>query len=159
MMPVVEFIEKQYFGLNKISLTRRMSLAILSFSIYYLRENQEKSGDLYFFLGIIIIFISIVLFFILHFKTQIINNALILDGLWTSRKVKIDIKSIVKVEKVKYSKYIWNRAVYNLHYKGIIKFYTRGDDAVKLTDRDGLVYLIGTQKSEELYRVIKHNLK
>ena len=49
MMPVVEFIEKQYFGLNKTSLTRRMSLAILSFSIYYLRENQEKSGDLYFF--------------------------------------------------------------------------------------------------------------
>ncbi len=157
-MRVVEFIEKQYFGLNKMSLTRRMSLAIFCFSIYYLRENQAKSGDLYFFLGIVIILISIILFFILHFKTQIINNSLILDGLWTSRKVKIDIKSIAKIEKVEYSNYIWNRAVYNLHYKGVIKFYTRGDDAIKLTDRDGLIYLIGTQKADELYRVIQSNL-
>ena len=57
-----------------------------------------------------------------------------------------------------YSKYILNRSVYNLHLKGTIRFYTRGTDAVKLTDKDGLIYLIGSQKSEELSRVINQEL-
>ena len=98
------------------------------------------------------------LFFILHFKTQVINGSIILDGLWTSRKIKISISSIVDVKRVKYSKYILNRAVYNLHLKGTIRFYTRGSDAVELTDRDGLIYLIGSQNSAELARVISQEL-
>ena len=57
-----------------------------------------------------------------------------------------------------YSKYILNRSVYNLHLKGTIRFYTRGVDAVELTDKDGLIYLIGSQKSEELARVINQEL-
>ena len=59
-----------------------------------------------------------------------------MDGLWTSRKIKIDIASLVAVKKVKYSKYILNGAVYNLHLKGTIRFYTRGTDAVELTDKE-----------------------
>ena len=157
-MSEAEFLEKQYFGLNKMSLARRMSLALFCFTAYYWRENHEKSGELYFFLGISIMIISIILFFILHFKTQVINGSIILDGLWTSRKIKIDTVSIVSVKKVQYSKYILNRSVYNLHLKGIIRFYTRGVDAVELTDKDGLIYLIGSQKAEELTRVIQNKL-
>ena len=81
-----------------------------------------------------------------------------MDGLWTSRKIKIDISSIVAVKRVKYSKYILNRAVYNLHLKGTIRFYTRGIDAVEFIDKDGLIYLIGSQKAEELARVIQNKL-
>ncbi len=154
-----DFIEKQYLGLNKMSLTRRMSLAILCLVAYYWRENHDKAGELYFFIGIAIMVISMLLFFILHFKTQVINGSIILDGLWTSRKVKIDIASIVSAKKVKYSKYFLNRSVYNLHLKGTIRFYTRGIDAVELIDKDGLVYLIGSQKAEELARIINNKLK
>jgi hypothetical protein len=153
-----DFIEKQYLGLNKMSLTRRMTLAIFCFVAYYWRENHDKSGELYFFLGIAIMIISILLLFILHFKTQVKNGSIILDGLWTSRKIKIDTGSIVSAKKVQYSKYFLNRAVYNLHLKGTIRFYTRGIDAVELIDKDGLVYLIGSQKSEELARVIQKKL-
>ena len=153
-----EFLEKQYFGLNKMSLARRMSLALFCFTAYYWRENHEKSGELYFFIGLAIMIISIILFFILHFKTQVVNGSIILDGLWTSRKIKIDTSSIVTVKRVKYSKYILNRAVYNLHLKGTIRFYTRGLDAVELTDKDGLIYLIGSQKVDELTRVIQEKL-
>ena len=152
------FLEKQYFGLNKMSLTRRMSLAIFCFTAYYWLEHHEKSGELYFFLGIAIMLISIMLFFILHFKTQVINGSIILDGLWTSRKIKINISSIAAVKRVKYSKYILNRAVYNLHLKGTIHFYTRGRDAVELTDKDGLIYLIGSQNADELARIIQNKL-
>ena len=153
-----DFIEKQYLGLNKMSLTRRMSLAIFCLVAYYWRENHDKAGELYFFIGIAIMVISIILIFILHFETKIKNGSIILDGLWTSRKIKIDTLSIVTVKRVKYSKYILNRAVYNLHLKGTIRFYTRGVDAVELTDKDGLIYLIGSQKAEELTRVIKNKL-
>ena len=157
-MSEFDFIEKQYLGLNKMSITRRMSLAIFCFAAYYWRENHEKSGELYFFLGIAIILISIILLFVLHFKTQVKNGSIILDGLWTSRKIKIDTGSIVSAKKVQYSKYFLNRAVYNLHLKGTIRFYTRGIDAVELIDKDGLVYLIGSQKPEELARVIQKKL-
>ena len=157
-MSELEFLEKQYFGLNKMSLARRMSLALFCFTAYYWRENHEKSGELYFFLGIAIMLISIILFFILHYTTQVINGSIILDGLWTSRKIKIDSASIVSAKQVKYSKYFLNRSVYNLHVKGTIRFYTRGVDAVELTDKDGLIYLIGSQKASELVRVIQNKL-
>jgi len=153
-----QFTEKQYLGLNKMSLTRRMALAIFCFVAYYWRENHDKEGDLFFFIGITIMVISALLIFVLHFQTKVINGSVILDGLWTSRKVKIDINSLIAVKRVKYSKYILNRAVYNLHLKRTIRFYTRGIDAVELTDKDGLIYLIGSQKAEELTRVIQNKL-
>ena len=158
-MEKYNFIEKQYLGLNKMSLSRRMVIAIFCFVIYYLRENQDKSGELLFFLGIFILIISFILVFVLHFETKIKNGSIILDGLWTARKIKIDLKSIRKCEKVLYSKFFLNRSVYNLHFKGTIRFYTRGSDAVKLTDKDGQVYLVGSQKSEELARIINTTLQ
>ena len=158
-MEKYNFIEKQYLGLNKISLSRRMVIAIFCFVIYYLRENQQKSGELLFFLGIFILIISFILVFVLHFETKIKNGSIILDGLWTARKIKIDLKSIRKCEKVLYSKFFLNRSVYNLYFKGTIRFYTRGSDAVKLTDNDGQVYLVGSQKSEELARIINTTLQ
>jgi len=49
--------------------------------------------------------------------------------------------------------------VYNLHQKGTIRFYTSGKDAVHLTDRDGLVYIIGTLHLNELMRAINEEMK
>ena len=158
-MSEFDFIEKQYLGLKKIALTRRLALAVFCFIAYYWKENHDKSGELYFIIGIAIIIFSILLLFVLHFETNVFNGSIIFDGLWTSRKIKIDIVSLVSAKKVNYSKYIINRAVYNLHLKGTIRFYTRGNDAVELTDKDGLIYLIGSQKAEELSRAINNKLK
>ena len=155
-MEEIKFLEKQYLGLNKMSFIRRMALSIFCFVAYYWSENHEQSGDLFFFLGISILVISALLIFVLHFETKIINNSIILDGLWTSRKVKIDINSIKSCQKVRYSRFFLNRSVYNLHYKKSIRFFTRGKDAVELTDQDGLIYLIGSQKAEELERSINN---
>ena len=66
LMNSYKFIEKQYFGLNKISLSTRLICAVFCFIMYYFRENQQKTGDVYFFIGIAIILISILLFFV-HF--------------------------------------------------------------------------------------------
>lgn len=157
-MEEIKFLEKQYLGLNKMSFIRRIALAIFCFVAYYWSENHDKSGELFFSLGIAILVISALLVFVLHFETKIINGSIILDGLWTSRKVKIDINSIRSCQKVSYSRFFLNRSVYNLHYKKSIRFFTRGKDAVELTDQDGLIYLIGSQKAEELDRVINEKL-
>tara|TARA_Y100001968_G_scaffold244946_1_gene228983 strand:- start:1131 stop:1640 length:510 start_codon:yes stop_codon:yes gene_type:complete len=164
-----KFIERQYLGLNKVSISRRMTLAIFCFIGYYLSENPERlkgikdisstSGDLFFLMGIIILSLSIILIFILHFETKVVNRSIILDGLWTSRKVKINIDSLVSVNKIKYSRFFFNKSVYNLHYKGKIRFFTRGNDAVELIDKDDQVYIIGSQRSDELSRVISNELK
>lgn len=157
-----KFIEYQYLGYNKLSFVRRTALALFCFFAYYLSENSEEavgSGSMFFILGISIVVISALLIFVLHFKTIVQDNGIIvLEGIWTSRKVKIDMASIVEVKKVKYNRFFFNRSVYNLHRKGSIHFYTRGKNCVELTDKDGSKYLIGSQRASELNRVLNKKL-
>jgi hypothetical protein len=152
------FTEKQYLGREFIPLTIRLALAMFCFAFYFFTDERERSGDLFIVVGFAIIVISIILGFLLHFRTRVQNKSILLDGLWTTRLVKIDLNSIVKIEKGKYSRYLFNNPVYNLHTKGTIRFFTAGKDAVHLTDRDGLVYVIGSQHVNELYRAIEQEM-
>ena len=165
------FEEKQYLGYNKWSILWRTVLGLFCFILYYWSENPkpvdvavmelpsspvgEDSGQLFFLMGIIIMSLSLILIFVLHIHTKVINNNLILDGLWTSRKVKIDLNSIVDVKRVPYSQYLLNRPVYNLHFNNKIRFFTQGNDAVEITDKDGLQYRIGSQKADELCKILE----
>jgi hypothetical protein len=153
------FTEKQYLGREWIPITIRLVLAMFCFAAYFITDNRETNGDLFPVVGFVIITISIIMGFLLHFKTVVANKSVIVDGLWTTRKVKIDLNSIVKVEKGTYSRYLFNNPVYNLHTKGTIRFYTAGNDAIHLTDRDGLVYIIGSQHVNEFYRAIMEEIK
>jgi hypothetical protein len=155
----IKFEEKQFLGYNKLSFFRRMVFTIFCFSAYYWSEEQNKSGDLFFIMGISILVISALLVFVLHFHTKVLNGSVVLDGLWTARKVKIDLSSIEQVSKTEYSRFIFNKSVYNLHRKGTIRFYTRGKECVELVDKDGLVYLIGSQRIDELTKVLEEAIK
>lgn len=165
------FEEKQYIGYNKWAIIWRTVLALFCFILYYWSENPkpvqvanaielppspvgQDSGQLFFLMGIVLMVLSVILIFVLHLHTKIINNNLIIDGLWTSRKVKIDLNNIVDAKKVKYSRYLLNRPVYNLHFKNKIRFFTQGNYAVEITDKDGLKYRIGTQRADELTGLI-----
>jgi hypothetical protein len=150
------FEESQYLGQNKSSLLRRTIFAVFCFMAYYYSENttSKESENLFFFLGVSIVVVSTLLVFVLHFKTKVENGSIVLDGLWTSRKVKIDLSSIQKATKVEYSRLFFNKSVYNLHNKGLIYFYTRGKYCVELTDKDGLIYLVGSQRTDELTKVL-----
>lgn len=150
------FEESQYLGHNRYSIIRRVVLALFFFAAYYFSEPNTQESDAYFYMGIAILVISILLTFVLHFKTKIINGSLVLDGLWTSRRVKIDLTNIVAAKKVKYSRSAFNRSVYNLHFRGAVRFFTKGTYAIKLTDKDGLVYFIGSQKPDELLKIVKN---
>lgn len=171
------FVEKQYMGYNKYSFLRRGILALFCFVAYYWSENPKpvdvsgvrigsypvqdipNSGSMFFLVGIIILVISIGLFFVLHIKTIVSENSITLDGIWTSRKVKIDLESIVEAKKIPYSSYYFNVPEYNLHRKGKIKFYTFGNEALELTDKEGLKYIIGTQKAGEFLAILHNRIK
>lgn len=165
------FEEKQYIGYNKWSILWRTVLALFCFVLYYWSENPksvdvsvinipdspvgENSGQLFFLMGLILMVLSLIMIFVLHIHTKVEGKNLILDGLWTSRKVKIDLNNIVDVKQVKYSKYLLNRPVYNLHFKNKIRFFTQGNDAVEITDKEGLKYRIGSQKAAELSKILR----
>jgi len=153
------FEERQYIGANKSTLSLRIFLALFCFVAYNYTDVPEVNGDLLFFLGIAILVISVVLLFVTHIHTSIFPGFILLEGSLGNRKVKVPLDTIVKVEKTRYSNYIINNPVYNLHRSGIIKFYTGGKDAIRLVDRDGMQYLIGTHKPEEFLRVVSEMIK
>ncbi|POY35114.1 hypothetical protein C3K47_17085 [Solitalea longa] len=153
------FVEKQFLGLSRSWLLTRLVLAIFCFIIYYIEENRDRNADLLLVVGVSILIISGLLTFIIHYKTSIYEQSMVLDGFWTTSRVKIDFGSIRSVEKVLYSSFLLNNPVYNLHKKGTIRFYTRGKYALKLTDKDGLVYMIGSQHCDEIVRLIAERIR
>jgi hypothetical protein len=84
---------------------------------------------------------------------------MVLDGFWTSRRIKIDLKNIVSMRKGRYKKNLLRRAVYNLHNNGVIRFYTSGEDFIELIDNTGFTYRIGSQKPQELFNILNGELK
>lgn len=149
------FLEKQYIGRDYMRICIRLVLAAFCFAAYVYERDRDNTQDVYLVVGFGIIGISILLLFLIHYKTIIDNKSIILDGLWTAKKVKIDLNSITHVRKDRYNNFLFNNPVYNLHRKGSIRFYSSGKDAIVLTDRDGLEYFIGTQRPNEMYLVIK----
>lgn len=154
MNPPYNFVERQYLGRDMTWISVRMILALFCFIVYYLNVDHMPSRQLFFIVGSCIIVVSIVMMYLVHYKTAVTDQNLILSGLWTTSLVKIDLASITKVEKKPYSNFVINNPVYNLHKNGKIRFYAGGKEAVWLTDRDGLIYIIGTHKQEELYTAI-----
>jgi len=149
------FIEKQYLGRDYGRISIRMVMALFCFAAYYITERREQNADLFLVVGCAILIVSIIMMFLLHYRTTVTENFIILDGLWTTAKVTINLNSITTIERTHYSSFIINNPVYNLHKKGTIRFYAGGKDAIKLTDRDGLNYIIGTHCPEEFEKNIR----
>lgn len=153
------FFEKQYIGRDYIRICIRLIMAAFCFAAYVYERDRDNTQDLFLVVGFGIIGVSILLLFLIQYKTTIDQKRIIIDGLWSTKKVVIDLHSIVKVRKDTYSSYLFNNPVYNLHRKGSIRFYSSGKDAVVLTDRDGLEYYIGTQRPNEMYLVIQEEMR
>lgn len=153
------FEEKQRLGFNNFTLIFRLALAAFCYIAYYFTDDRETNGDLLLWIGNIILIVSILMFFVVHLHTVVLSGAVEITGLWSMKKVKIDLGSIVSVEKSKYQAFQLNNPAYNLHFKGTIRFYTSGKEAVILTDKDGLKYMIGSQRSDDLLNAINQQMK
>ncbi len=173
----VLYQEKQYMGHNRLSIMWRTVIALLCFVGYYWSENPKpvkvamfyigsypvkdipNSGTVFFLVGLLILLLSIGLTLVLHIHTRVYNGYMVIDGFWNARRVKIDFSSIKYIRRSRYKKNAFRRAVYNLHFKGIIKFYTSGREFIELKDNTGFTYRIGSQRSGELYKIVKTELE
>ena len=153
------YIEKQYIGRDYIRICIRLIMAAFCFAVYVYERDRDNTVDLFLVVGFGIIAVSIVLLFMVQYKTVIENKKVVIDGLWTAKKVVIDLNNVTQIRKETYSRYFFNNPVYNLHKNGTVRFFSSGRDAVVLTDRDGLEYFIGTQRPNEMYLVLQAELK
>jgi hypothetical protein len=149
------YIEKQYLGRDRGWLSVRLLLALFCFVAYYINIEHEQNNRLFLVAGSAIILISILMMYVLHYQIKVTESSIQMSGLWTARLVKIDINSVVNVESKEYSSFLINNPVYNLHQKGKVRFYAGGKKAAWVTDRDGLVFIIGSQHPNELVSAIK----
>lgn len=153
------YIEKQYIGRDYIRICIRLIMAAFCFAVYVYERDRDNTVDLFLVVGFGIIGVSIILLFMVQYKTVIENKKVVIDGLWTTKKVMIDLNNVVDIRKETYSRYFFNNPVYNLHKNGTVRFFSSGRDAVVLTDRDGLKYYIGTQRPNEMYLVLQNEMK
>ena len=131
---------------------------LFCFVPYYWTENRELNGNVFFFLGCAILLFHILSLFVTHIRIWVTDEMIQLKGVGVARNVVIPLSKIRSVEKQKYSQYLINNPVFNLHREGVLKFYSTGNEAVKILTDDGLVYLIGTQKADELYRLLTEQI-
>lgn len=150
----VIYVENQYLGRDRSWLSVRLVLAFFCFVAYYINIERESESQLFFIVGAAIVLVSIIMLYMLQYRIIVEKDSVKISGLWTTRLVKIDLNSIIKIERKPYSSFFINNPVYNLHQKGKIRFYAGGRDAIWLTDRDGLIYVIGTQRQVELEQAI-----
>jgi hypothetical protein len=153
------YVEKQYIGRDYIRICIRLVMAAFCFAVYVYERDRDNTVDLFLVVGFGIIAVSIVLLFMVQYKTVIENKRMVLDGLWTTKRVVIDLNNIKDIRKETYSRYFFNNPVYNLHKNGTVRFFSSGKDAVVLTDRDGLEYYIGTQRVNEMFMVLQNEMK
>ncbi|MFM2207621.1 MAG: hypothetical protein RL213_1596 [Bacteroidota bacterium] len=151
--------EKQYLGFNRLSMVRRLLLTLFCFGIHLWKVKHGLNGDLFFWLGCGIIVLSILLLFTLHIRIRVYKSYMVLTGLWTSRPVTIQLKDIRSVVRKRYSKYHLNNPVFNLKWKGIVRFYTDGEEAVEITDHSGLPYRIGSHSPGKFEQALKRLLQ
>lgn len=148
------FLENQYLGRDRGWLSVRLILALFCFLAYYINIDRSTDSQLFFIAGSAIVLVSVGMMYMLHYRIVVRSGSLVISGLWTTRLVKIDLRNLKAVEAKPYSSFFVNNPVYNLHQKGKIRFYAGGKDAVWLTDQDGLVYIIGTQRQKEFLRAV-----
>jgi hypothetical protein len=136
---------------------RPVDLSIFRLGAYPIHDINT-SGQIFFVAGIIILLLSAGLTFVLHIHLRVYKGYMVIDGFRTSQRIKIPFSEITHVRRSRYKQSILTRAVYNLHNKGIIRFYTSGREFVELGDRSGFTYRIGTAKSRELYNIVRKEL-
>ena len=77
------FIEKQYLGRDYGRISIRIVLALFCFGAYYLSGSQGQNAELFLVVGFGILIGSVIMIFLLHYKTTVKNksiNARMLEG-------------------------------------------------------------------------------
>jgi hypothetical protein len=147
--------EKQYLGFNRLYLLHRLLLMLFSFGVYWWKRMNGRDANLFFWLGVGIIIVSIALLFVLHIRIRVYKTHVEINGLWTGKPVHIPLKDIKRIVRTRYSKYHLNNPVFNLKWKNEVKFYTDGTEAIEITNDKGVPFRIGSHAPGELEKILR----
>ena len=94
-MKNVLFDERQTLGSVRFWTSWRFAVVLFCVAAYFVSEerNRSEEGDLFLVVGTGVMLISILFIFLTHYRTIVQNGSLILTGLWSTQKVKLDFQS------------------------------------------------------------------
>jgi len=147
------FRERQYIGRNSYGLARRLVMAIFALVAHFYSYDPMDFENGFFLIGVILIITSIVLLFVPYYTIQLKPDVLILHSR-KEKEIRLPLIYIEKTDSVKYSKYHFNNAKFNVQDKGEHHFYAEGPNALLLNLQGGHIFRIGCRQSEELNRKI-----
>jgi hypothetical protein len=147
------FTERQYIGRNSYGLARRMVMAIFALIAHFYSYDPMDFENGFFLIGALLIILSIVLFFVPYYTLQLQADVLIIHSR-KEKEVRLPLMYIEKSEAVKYSKYHFNNARFNVQDKDEHHFYAEGPNALLLNLQGGHKFRIGCRRAEELNRKI-----
>lgn len=151
-----KYHEKQYLGFNRYGISRRLTLAGFCFVFYGVAgkaSETDASENVFFFLGIAILVLCLAALWIRHLEIKVNDGMMHLNCPMTRKKIQIPLAGISRVRIRRYSRYKFNRTLFNNHRRGKIRFYTHGKMAVQFT-ANGSVFLIGSTKAEKLFQAL-----
>lgn len=137
----------------------RLILALFCFIASYVNFHLLVSRQLFFIVGVGVLTVSIIMMYLISYRTVVDEGKITLNGLWTSTPLTIDLSTITAVEVQPYSRFMFNSVVYNLHKNGKIRFYSGGKNALWLTDANGTVYVIGSQRAKEFQKAVEKAMR
>ena len=151
---VVVYKEVQSLGRNMSSLFMRIFLALFCLVLALVTGDEQFSNELLFIVAGIMIVVSVVLLFINHLSIEVTDDEMILSRTFRRTEVRIPLNEITGVSREKYSRYLINYPSFNLHTGNEVRFFTYGNDAVRITFNDRDDHVIGTGRPDELLRVL-----
>ena len=153
-MSELDYREKQYLGMNRFGLIRRMVITIFCFVFYFVANEHDVNRDLFFYLGMFVLSLSALAVLMKHTEIIVKAGKVRLVGPMTFKEVEFNAADIEKCEVIPYSRFLLNRPIFNLHRKGQIKFFTHGRMALLITFKDGTIFRLGTQRPDALRTIL-----
>ncbi len=151
------FKEVHYLGRNRYGLSRRMVMMVFCFIAHFYSEEKGNIDGVFFLVGLVILLLSIVLWFVPYYTIELKNNILTIIS---SRKkeVILPLNVIMQAELGIYNRFHLNNPVFNVLNDDEYRFYAEGRKALLLNLEGGNKFKIGMKRPDILYTEIKKSM-
>lgn len=151
------FKEVHYLGRNRYGLSRRLVMMVFCFIAHYYSEEKGNIEGVFFIVGLVILLLSVVLWFVPYYTIELKNNLLTIIS---SRKkeVTLPLNVITHAETGIYNRFHLNNPVFNVFNDGEYKFYAEGRKALLLNLEGGNKFKIGMKRPDILFTEIKKSM-
>lgn len=95
----VLYSENQYLGRDRVWISVRLVLVLFCFTAFYLNLDHLISSQLFFIVGVGIIITSIVMMYMVLFRTEVFQDHVLISGLWSTRSSKLILPLLLRLKR------------------------------------------------------------